>query len=395
MTEFYKSRLMAPGPVEVPPTVLEALARPTLHHRSAAFRELFVRVRGRLAELALVPGDDLLILTASGTAAFEAGLLACVPAGAPVLSLDAGKFGARWHSLARRFGYRAERLEFPWGRAADPERLREALRRTPGVAAVTLVHSETSTGVLHDVEALARVVREEAPEALVLVDCVTSLSVVELRPREWLLDGVFSGSQKGLMLPPGLAFAWLSERAWARSEAHVEALTPSFYLDLRRERAAQRDGQTAYTPAVNLVVALDAALDLLLEQGPEALWARRARLNEALLAAGEALELTRFAERPSPALAALRTPEGVAAPALVTALAARGVRVAGGQDHLKPHLLRPSLLGWADRYDAVALAAALEDGLRDLGHPREHGRAVAAALRALDAAPLESSSASP
>jgi aspartate aminotransferase-like enzyme len=374
----FRPRLYAPGPVEVPPQVLAALARPVVHHRTAAFKALLLEARRKLAEVSCVPGDDVVILSGSGSAALEAGLLATVPRGAKVLAVNAGKFGERWLRLAETYGYEVIELKLDWGRAVKAEEVAAALG--PDVKAVLATHSETSTGVLHDIAALSSAVKGETPDALVLVDCVTSLAAAELRPRDWGLDGVFSGSQKGLMCPPGLAFAWLSERAWASSDN----LNSSFYLDLRKERENQQQGQTAYTPAVSLVYALDAALDMILEEGIEALWARRERLNRAILEAGEAVGCRSYAERPSPAVAALASPKGVAAPAIVRGFAARGMHIAGGQDQAKPVLFRPSLLGYADPYDAVAVAAALEDVLRDLGREVPYGRAVSRALEVLN-----------
>ncbi len=376
---MYKPRLYAPGPVEVPPQVLEATARPTLHHRTEAFKELFLRTRANLADLACVPGEDVLILAGSGTAAFEAGFLACVPRGAKVMGVNAGKFGERWIKLARHYGREVVELRLKWGRAAHPDEVKALLEQHPDIYAVMTTHSETSTGVLHDVEAISQAVREATPDALVLVDCVTSLGAAELRPKDWGLDGMFSGSQKGLMLPPGLAFAWLSERAWARRED----LTPSFYLDLRKERKSQREGQTAYTPAVNLVYGLEIALDMLLAEGLEPLWARRELLNRAVLEGAQRLGCRPYAERASPACAALYAPEGVAAPDIVKSLAKRGMRIAGGQDEAKPVLFRPSLLGYADHYDAATLVAGLEDALRELGQNAPYGSGVARALEVL------------
>jgi aspartate aminotransferase-like enzyme len=375
----FKPRLYAPGPVEVPPQVLEATARPVVHHRTQAFKELFLRTRARLAEVACVPGDDVVILAGSGTAGFEAGLLACVPKGAKVIGVNAGKFGERWVKLARHYGCEVVELKLPWGEAVDPEAVRALVREHPDASAIMSTHSETSTGVLHDVQALAQVVRETAPHALVLVDAVTSLGVAELRPRAWGLDGVFSGSQKGFMTPPGLAFAWLSERAWARAAD----LHPTFYLDLRRERVQQRSGQTAYTPAVSLVAGLEVALGMLLDEGLEAVWRRRDRLNRAVLAGAGALGCRPFAARVSPAVAALYAPSGVEAPAIVKGFAARGMRIAGGQDDAKGHLFRPSVMGYADRYDALTIVAALEEVLLELGQPVAPGQGVSAALRAL------------
>ena len=377
---MFKPRLYAPGPVEVAPQVLAALSRQVVHHRTEAFKTLFIKVREQLAEVACVPGEDVLVLTGSGTAAFEAGLLACVPKGAKVLGINAGKFGARWVKLAYTYGLEVAELSLEWGQVASPAALRDLLKQHPDVAAVMTTHSETSTGALHDVQALAEVVHEETPDALFLVDCVTSLSVTELRPNEWGLDGVFSGSQKGLMLPPGLGFAWLSERAWARDEN----LLPSFYLDLRKERKSQGQGQTAYTPAVNLVYGLEASLELLLEEGIENVWARRERLNRAVLVGAEAVGCIKYAERVSPAVAALRAPENLDAPDIVKGFAQRGVRIAGGQDHAKPVLFRPSVLGYADAYDAVAVVAVLEDVLRELGEKVDYGQGVSAALQDLN-----------
>lgn len=373
-------RLFAPGPVEVPPAALAALAQPVPHHRSPAFRELLLRARERLAAVFRAPGDDVIVLTGSGTAAFEAGYLACVPRGAKVVAVNGGKFGERWAQLARRYGHEVAELTVPWGGSAAPEALADLLSRHRDAAAVTVVHSETSTGALNDVRALAEAARAVAPDALFLVDAVTSLAAAPLEPREWGLDLVVSGSQKGVMSPPGLAFAWLSERAWARTEG----LHPSFYLDLRRERAKQAQGETAFTPAVSLVAALDVALGLLLEEGLEAVWARRERQNRALLAAGQALGCRAYAERPSPAVAALEVPAGVAAPEVVRGLARRGIRIAGGQDQARPVLIRPSLLGHNDTRDALLLAGALEEGLRELGVNAAEGAAVAAARNVLE-----------
>lgn len=375
-----KSRLFAPGPVEVPPEVLEAVARPPEHHRSPAFAALLGRVRSGLATLAAVPGDDVVVVTGSGTAGFEAAFLAAVPAGAPVLAAHAGKFGERWSELARRYGHPVSEVTAPWGAALEPEAIQQALRDQPGIRAVITTHSETSTGTLHDVRAIAAAVREVAPDALVIIDAVTSLGATELRPREWGLDVVVAGSQKGVMLPPGLAFAWLSERAWNGRGQRA----PTFAFDLHAERQRQRDGRTGTTPAVSLVAGLGAALPLLLADGLEALWERRTRLNDALLAAGEAAGCEPFAARPSPAVAAMRAPAGLAAPDVLAALAARGVRIAGGQDHVKPFLLRPSLLGWADEFDAVGLAGALETVLREVGVPVPRGAATAAAMAVLE-----------
>lgn len=371
-------RLYAPGPVAVPPEVLAALARPVVHHRSARFASLFGRVRTRLAEVFCVPGDDVVVVTGSGTAAFESALLSCVAPGEHVLCLRSGRFGEKWVQMARRFGIGVTEVAAEYGVEYDLAAVRGALVANQDVVAVVVVHSETSTGMLHDVEAVARTVRSAAPGALVIVDAVSSLAAAELRPREWDLDVVVSGSQKGVMLPPGLGFAWLSQRAFQRE---VD-LAPSYYLDLRRERQRQRENQTGSTPATSLVAALEVSLDLILEQGLEERWLLKARLNGALLAAGEALGLTRFAVRPSPATAAMATPAGVDASRVVTHLRDAGIYIGAGQGDLKARIIRPSLLGHADEHDLMLLAAALEDACRMAGLEVEPGAAVGAASRA-------------
>lgn len=376
---MFKPRLYAPGPVEVPPQVLEATARPTIHHRTEAFKKIFRSTLEKLATLTQVPGEDVLILAGSGTAAFESGLLASVPKGAKVVGINAGKFGERWVKLATHYGYNVVEMKLPWGSVANPEALVALLEHHPDTYAVMTTHSETSTGALHDIEALSSAVHETVPNALMLVDCVTSLGATKLRPKEWQLDGVFSGSQKAMMLPPGLAFAWLSERAWASDKN----LNPSFYLDLRKERKNQREGQTAYTPAVNLIYGLEVALDMMLSEGVENVWTRREKINRAVIEGAVAIGCKQYAERVSPAVAALYVPEGMSAPDVVKGFSKRGARIAGGQDDAKPHMIRPSVVGYADSYDALTVVAVLEDVLRELGRNVEYGLGVAAAMKVL------------
>jgi aspartate aminotransferase-like enzyme len=374
-------RLLAPGPVGVPPEVLEVLARPAVHHRTAAFRAAFVRARSRLADMLLVPGDDVMLVAGSGTSAFEAALLASVPGGSGVLAAHAGKFGERWARMARVFGHRVVELAAPWGESLDPDAIGDALARDATLTALTLTHSETSTGALHDLEAIASAARAARPDVLVLVDAVTSAGAAPLKPREWGIDAVVAGSQKGIMLPPGLGYAWLSERAWERG-ANAPRV-PSFSLDLHAERPKQRGGDTGATPPVPLVLALEVALERILQDGIEARWHEKERLNRAMLDGGEAIGFLPFARRPSPAVAALVVPVGSSAKALTRACAERGVRIGGGQDAYADTMVRPSTLGHADAFDAITVVAALESALHALGHPVEVGAGVAAAQRTL------------
>ena len=382
----FEERLLAPGPVAISPAVRAVLARPAVHHRTAAFRASFLRARSRLAEVLLVPGDDVLLLGGAGTTAFEAAFLASVPPGATVVAAHAGKFGERWARLARRYGHPVVEVSAPWGSQLDPAAVESVLRAHPQATALTVTHSETSTGVLHDLRAIAAAARAAAPDALVLVDAVTSLAAAELRPRAWGLDAVIAGSQKGVMLPPGLGFAWLSERAWARLP-EAAGRHSAFTLDLHAERPRQRQGETGITPPVPLVLALEVALEQLLGFGIEAWWRHKAALNAAVLAGLDALGCRPFATRPSPAVAAVWTPAGLDAGTLSRALLARGVRVGGGQDAFAARMLRPSVLGHVDAFDALAIVAAFEQALHDLGAPVTLGAGVASYQRRLLAGP--------
>lgn len=372
-----KARLYAPGPVSVPAQVLEAMSRPLIHHRTPEFKKLFGEVRAKLAQVACVPYGNILILSGSGTAAFEAGLLAAVPRGAKVIGVGGGKFAERWIDMAQTFAYDVQPLAVPWGQTVTADAVREHVSAHRDAFAITLVHSETSTGTLHDIASIASTVREIAPDMRILVDCVTSLGVAELRPLEWQLDGIFAGSQKGLMTPPGLGFAWLSERVWQQDADCVAR----YYLDLHKEHSKQSKGETAYTPAVSLLRGLNVALDMILAEGLEATWTRLKTNNHVVLEGAAALGCVPFSERPSPAVAALKAPSGIAAPDIVAGFVKRNVRIAGGQDAAKPVLFRPSVMGDADVYDALTIVTVLEDVLRELGCEVDYGAGVAAASR--------------
>ena len=373
LAAFPRHRLAAPGPVEVPPAVLEAIARPVLHHRTDAFAALLLAVRPRLAEIAGVTGD-VVVLPGNGTVAFEALFLSAVPEGMPVVSVHAGKFGERWAALARRHGHAVTDVTAPWGERVDPQQVADAVSAHGGPVAVTLVHSETSTGVLHDVAAQAAAVRAVSPDAVILTDVVTSLGVTDLHPEAWGLDGIAAGSQKGLLLPPGMGFVWMAERL-----ADGDNAARTLALDMHAERKQQRQGKTATTPPVNLIAGLQVALDGLLRDGVETLWARRRALNDALIAGATAAGLTPYASHPSPATAAMRVPNSLDARDVTRAMAARGVRIAGGQGETASYVLRPSALGWTDEADVYGVLSLLESVLGDLGVPVQPGAAAAAA----------------
>ena len=381
----FRQRLIAPGPVEISGDVQRALSLPQLHHRSPEAKAILKRALELLRVVAGLPvssGWQPLILTMSGTGAFEAVLSSLVPHGARVSSISAGKFGERWSEMAKGLGYAVAEQRFGWGESIPPS---AAVMIAPDVRALLVTHSETSTGALHDLERIARAARAANPEILIIVDAITSLGMAELRPLEWELDAIISGSQKAVAGPPGLGLVFLSPRAL---EALTGAPPNGYYLDLRRELKMQPQGETAFTPAINLIAALNASLEPMtaeIEQiGLEAYWAGKKVLNDALLAAALALGCASFAQVPSPACVTLIPPAPITGRMLWSALLKRGARAQTGQDAIKDLICRISLMGYFDRYDALSFAGLLEEALVDCGAPVTRGAGVAALWRALE-----------
>ena len=272
--EMNKHHLMAPGPTPVPHRVLEAMARPLIHHRTREFEAHFEGARRGLEWLFRTSGD-VITLAASGTGGMEAAVANLLSPGDSALVIEGGKFGERWTELCAAYAVEADVLEVEWGRSVDLSVLETRLERG-GHKALLMQASETSTGAKHDVQAVARVVRERSPDTLVVVDAITALGVYDLKTEEWDLDAVITGSQKALMLPPGLAFVWLSERA---RRAASESTSPRYYFDLEIERKSQMKNTTAWTPAISLLAGLAVALDMMREEGLENVFARHARLG--------------------------------------------------------------------------------------------------------------------
>jgi aspartate aminotransferase-like enzyme len=371
-----KRRLFTPGPTPLHPAVQEALARPILHHRTDEFRAVMKGCREGLARFLKTSGD-VLVLAASGSGGMEAALANVLSPGDAMLALVAGNFGERWANIGRAYGMDVRALEAPWGEAVPAESVAQALERDPRIRAVFVQLSESSTGAAHDVEAIARVTR--ARDALLVVDAISGAGAMALETDAWGVDVVVVGSQKALALPPGLAFLALSGRAWERVEA---AKTPRFYFDLRRERKAQASGESAFTPAISLVVALRAALEFVEGLGGvDALVRNAGALAEATRAAAAALRVPLVAPRHhGDALTALYAPEGLDSGAIVKALKAEfGSTVAGGQGALKGKTLRIAHLGYYDATDILGLLATLEIVLSRLGHRFDLGAGLAAA----------------
>ena len=384
---MFRKRLIAPGPVETSFEVGLAMAQPQLHHRSPEAKVVVNRAREFLRVVAGLPlesGYEPLILTASGTGAFEAALVSLVPAGSSLVSVSSGKFGERWADMSRALGYTVFEKRFEWGRAIDPQSATELLNANPQARAVLVTHSETSTGTLNDVAAIARAAKAINPEILVIVDAITSLGIAELRPLEWGLDAVISGSQKAVGGPPGLGFVYLSPKAIS----YLENSNPSvYYWDLNKELKAQKTGETAYTPAINLIVGLNASLEPMAAEissiGLAQHWQNKKNLNDALLEAAKALGCSSFADEPTPACVTIVPPEPVTGRDLFKALLARNARAMTGQDVIKDKIVRISFMGHFDRYDALAFAGLLEDALVDCGAKITRGSGVAALWKAL------------
>jgi aspartate aminotransferase-like enzyme len=371
--------------VETAPDVQRALAMPQLHHRSPEAKALTKRALALLRVVAGLPAEtgwEPLVLTMSGTGAFEAVLGSLARQPTRVASLSAGKFGERWADMARALGHDVLEDRTPWGESIAPE----AAARVSGNAEVLLVtHSETSTGALHDLEGIARAARGVNPNILIVVDAITSLGVAALRPVAWDIDAVISGSQKAVAGPPGLGLVFLSPRALGRIRAQPAG---GYYLDLRRELKMQGSGETAFTPAINLIGALVTSLEAITKDiesdGLEMYWARRKALNDALFSAALALGCSSYARQPSPACVTLVPPAPVTGRELWSALLKRGARAQTGQDGIKDVICRISFMGHFDRYDALSFAGLLEEALNDCGATITRGAGVAALWAALE-----------
>ena len=373
-----KRYLLTPGPTPVPPEVLAALAEPVIHHRARDYRQIYERCLGRLREVYRTQ-NDVLMFTTSGTGAFESAVANLTSPGDRQLVLSAGNFGERWAGMVQGFGAELVHVRLDWGETPEPDDLRSALAGGD-VRVVYLTHSETSTGVVCDVQALASVARQAG--ALVVVDAVSSLGAVPLETDAWDIDVVVSGSQKALMCPPGLAFASVSSAARA---AASHAAAPRYVLDWERTRKAQTKLDAPFTPAVSIVRALDVALGLLLDEGLEAAFDRHARLGRACREGAKAMGLELFSpdEERSAVVTAIRGPDGVDATEVVSELRDRfGITIANGQGELKGKLFRIGHIGWFDVFDITTALAAVELVLSDAGAEIERGVAVTRALEA-------------
>lgn len=376
-----KLMLMIPGPTPVPEAALLALAKHPIGHRSGEFSNLMAEVTQNLKWLHQTE-SDVLMLTASGTGAVEAGMINFLSPGDRILVGCNGKFGDRWAEVGEAYNLQVEKITAEWGQPLDPQLFAQKLQADTQkqIKAVVITHSETSTGVLNDLETINRHVKEHG-EALIIVDAVTSLGAVNVPMDAWGLDVVASGSQKGYMIPPGLGFVAVSPKAW---EAYKTAKLPRYYLDLGKYRKSTAKNTTPFTPPVNLMVALHTTLRMMKDEGLEAIFARHQRLMNASRAGAKGLNLPLFAADAyaSPAITAV-APQEVEAEQIRAIMKKKfDIALAGGQDHLKGKIFRIGHLGFVSDRDILSAISSLEAALRELGYEGfTPGAGVAAAAR--------------
>jgi aspartate aminotransferase-like enzyme len=377
-----KNRLFTPGPTPLLPAAQTAMASFTMHHRTADFRALYSRVLADMKEF-IGTNNDVLVLSCSGTGVMEGAVSNLTSPGDKVLVLTAGKFGERWRDLTKAFGCNVEVISVPYGETFSLDQIRQKL--SPDVRAVYVQATESSTGARHDIKGISRLVRDGGGDTVLVVDAITGLGTTHFDVDGWGIDVIIGGSQKALMIPPGLAYCAIGERAWKRMET---AKNPRYYFDFRKERKAAAKGESSYTPATSLFAALGAALDFVRQMGEGDLVAgRKALIDNAELAAemtragAQALGLKLYTSSSGAALTAIKPPSGVDSSAIVKEFRESfSAVVANGQGDMKGQLFRIAHIGYYDYLDTVGILAALEQVLSSVtGKSIEYGASVRAA----------------
>ncbi len=372
----FKKYLFSPGPTPVPPEVLLEMARPIIHHRTPEFSAVLDQTRQRLQPL-MGTRQEVLLLASSGTGAMEAAIGNLLAPGEAAISVNGGKFGERWGKIMSAFGITPYEVTVPWGCAVRPEQIEDALRQHPDARAVMMQASETSTTAVHPVEQIASITRDR--DVMLIVDGITSVGVFEQKMDEWGIDALVTGSQKALMLPPGLGIVALSSRGWERA---AKTRSPRYYFDLNRELKAQRDDHTtAYTPTISLIFGLNKSLEMIHAETLPTVYARHRLMAQATRAAAAALGLKLLApENPAPGVTGIMVPDRIDGARLVRYMRdILGVTTQGGQDQMKGRLIRIGHMGYIAPLDILIAAGALEMALRHEGHDFHSGAGVAAA----------------
>jgi len=369
-----KRYLLTPGPTPVPDEVRLAEAQPIIHHRTKEFKELYAKISEEI-KFVFKTKNVVLIFASSGTGAMEGAIQNTLSPKDKALVIRGGKFGERWGEVCEAFGINVIPIDVKWGERAEPSIVEKALNENPDIKAVLTTLCETSTGTLSPIKEYGEIVKNR--NALLVVDAVSGLGACDIETDKWNVDICISGSQKGLMLPPGLAFATISEKAWNMTD---NAKCPRYYFDFKKRRKALDKGSpTAYTPAVSLIVALEKSLSMLKEEGIDGVLERHKRLADATRAAIKALGLELLSKWPANAVTAIKVPEGIDGIELKNTIKKYGVEIAGGQAHLKGKIIRIAHLGYMGKFDVIIAISALEMSLLELGYPVELGKGVKAA----------------
>ena len=370
-----KSRLFTPGPTPVPESIMLTMARPIIHHRHPEFTEILARVSKNLQYL-FQTESDVLTLTSSGTGAMEAAVCNLHSPGERALFVNGGKFGERWTELCNVYGVKVNRLAVEWGRAVDPKEVAKILDAHPEIKAVMVQANETSTGVSHPVKELAAVTKTR-PGTILIVDAISALGGYALPMDEWGIDVQVAGSQKAMMLPPGLAFAALSPKAW---EFVKQSTLPKYYFDFSKQLKSQGKNQTPYTSPVSLILGLQEVLAKIKKVGLEKIYAHNRRLSAATKAAMAAMGLGLYSkDYPSSVLTAVEAPAGVDGQKVVSKLREQGIWIAGGQAQAKGKIFRIAHMGFIDTVDLLGTLGGLETVLSGLGYKVESGAGLRAA----------------
>ena len=372
-----KKYLMTPGPTPVAEKTMTAMAEPIIHHRHPEFQGILGEVREGLKEL-FQTNREVLILCSSGTGAMEGAVVNTLCKGDRVIVVRGGKFGERWDEIGKAYGLAVENIDVPWGQAVDPAEVERRLQAAPAKA-VMVQYTETSTGVVHPVKALSDLTR--GTDTLLLVDGVTGVGVASIPFDDWGIDVLVTGSQKALMLPPGLAFACLSDKAWKAAE---RSDLPKYYFNFKKELKKIKENSTNYTPAITLIVGLREVLARVRKIGFDNVYADNARMARACRAAVAALGLTMYAKAPCDAVTAVLAPAGVNGQDVVKIMRdTHGIAIAGGQDQAKGKIFRIAHMGYISPWDLLAAIGALETTLRGLGYAFTSGAGVSACLAEL------------
>ncbi len=370
-----KNYLLTPGPTPLPPQVCEAMARPIIHHRTPQFQAVLKEAIEGLKYVYQTKGD-VFILASSGTGVMEAGVVNLLSGGDTAIAIQGGKFGERWTEICKSYGINTDIIDVEWGKAVQPREIEKRLKANPKIKAVFTTLCETSTGVVNDIAAIGKAVKDT--NAVLVVDAISGLGAIDLQTDAWFCDVVVSGSQKGLMLPPGLGFISVSPKAWKLVE---DSRCPKYYFDLKAAKKALDKTDTPFTPAITLIIALCESLKMIKQDGLENVFLRHKKMADATRAAMKALGLELFAPlAASDVVTAVKVPQGIDGEKMVKTMRdTYGVTIAGGQAELKGKVFRIAHMGFIEEFDIIAGISCLEKVLHQMGYKFELGRGVKAA----------------